>query len=151
MFEKDNLALETIFLFIEKEVAKTTSTGTLFRSNDIPSRMVRFYIKMIGPQYLRTIFAPLIRNMNDSDLSFEVDPSKISSDENIDDNMSNLKHATKQVFDTIMSNMSDCPSQILSLCGFLGRKVREKFPDHYLVAMGGFFFLRYLCPALLQA
>jgi hypothetical protein len=70
LFEKNNLTLEVIQLFIRWEVENSEDFGTLFRANSMATKLIKCYGKIVGKKYLKKIFAPLIRKIND--INFEV-------------------------------------------------------------------------------
>lgn len=50
----------------------------------------------------------------------------------------------------IFSMLSECPIQLRVLALMLNEQVEAKFTDSdWPVAVGGFFFLRYICPAII--
>ena len=38
--------------------------GTLFRSNSMASKMIKFYCKMVGQKYLQSLFVPIIKKLS---------------------------------------------------------------------------------------
>eukprot|EP01119_Soliformovum_irregulare_P018611 TRINITY_DN574_c0_g1_i1.p1 TRINITY_DN574_c0_g1~~TRINITY_DN574_c0_g1_i1.p1 ORF type:complete len:1038 (+),score=322.06 TRINITY_DN574_c0_g1_i1:3422-6535(+) len=150
ILEKKCQTLQVLDFFMGREVELSQSSGTLFRANDPSSRIVRFYLKYLGFDWIESIFGPIISRLVASNFECEVDPIRLDGNSNIDDNMERLIGLTQEFFDAIVKNLDRCPPQITALCACIGMKVKSKFPEHTLSAMGGFFFLRYLCPALVQ-
>jgi len=150
VLEKKCQTLQILDFFMEREVQLSQSSGTLFRANDPSSRLIRFYLKYLGFDWIESIFGPIISRLVASNFECEVDPIRLDGNSNVEDNMERLIGLTQEFFDAIVKNLDRCPPQIVALCACIGTKVQSKFPEHTLSAMGGFFFLRYLCPALVQ-
>jgi hypothetical protein len=78
-----------------------------------------------------------------------VDPVKLREDEDRQLNLVHLVATTTQFFEAIINSIEDLPIPILCICYDLGQAVQEKYSENYLVAIGGFLFLRFICPAIL--
>jgi hypothetical protein len=64
ILEMHNKTLDLIKVFVTREVAANEEFGTLFRSNSMASKLMKFYCKLIGQKYLQSLFVPLIRKLN---------------------------------------------------------------------------------------
>ncbi|KAI8050945.1 hypothetical protein BDF22DRAFT_745143 [Syncephalis plumigaleata] len=122
---------ETIRLLqyvIERELARTETAAEVFRRNCMATKLMAFYARMYGSEYLRITLQDLIQELinNQQRWSLELDPSKLP------------------------------PAPIQSetwptcICHFLSTVVGERFPKAKLTAVGGFIFLRFFCPAIVS-
>lgn len=66
--------------------------------------------------------------------------------------MQHLRQLTHDLIERIVDNVQALPQQFKELCIHLKREAEHKFPDEYprttFASVGGFLFLRFLCPAL---
>jgi len=150
LFERNGNSMSFLHALIRHEVNNTNDGGTLFRLNSVVSNMLSTYFHFIGNEYLRQLLSPLISNIFLEDISMEIDPSKISEGENVESNLQNLITASQKVLDAIVASVEYCPKSIKYLCYFLLTEVQNKFPDSIHIAIGGFYFLRYVLPALVS-
>jgi len=98
---------------------------------------------------MKTIQA-IINSVLESKLSYEVNPDKVTSGEDVDANMQRLLDTCQQILDVIIDSSSDTPPPFRAMANHLRKECVAKFPDmsgHK--AVGGFIFLRFFCPAIL--
>lgn len=50
----------------------------------------------------------------------------------------------------IKEHIGSCPLPFRDICHYLREVVRAKYPESSLTAVGGFIFLRFLCPAIVS-
>ncbi|RKP27599.1 hypothetical protein SYNPS1DRAFT_26753, partial [Syncephalis pseudoplumigaleata] len=115
---------ETIRLLqyvIERELARTETAAEVFRRNCMATKLMAFYARMYGSEYLRITLQDLIQELigNPQRWTLELDPDKM-------------------------------PRQLREICHFLSTVVGERFPKAKLTAVGGFIFLRFFCPAIVS-
>lgn len=82
--------------------------------------------------------------MNPND--YEVDPSRLKGG-NVNENVSRLSELVLRFVDAIISSADILPRPIREVCCMLKTAVSERFDEFSLTAVGGFIFLRFLCPA----
>jgi len=160
--------LDLIRTFIDIEIAVANET-TLFRSNSPVTRMFKYYSKMIGIHYLFDNLAKYIAELEASQkqkhlqkkseselelmnpgLDFEVDPSKMNSEEDENVNKLQLQLVSQKIFNAIMRSATTMPPAILIICTHLRKVVAQTFPgkDLEYKAISAFLFLRFICPSL---
>src|SRR5690606_36489633 len=79
---------------------------------------------------------------------YEIDPNKIPSNQNIDQNISNLKSLVVSLITQIIESKHLIPKVFLEICHLLIKCTKDKFRESQNSLIGGFIFLRYICPAL---
>lgn len=84
------------------------------------------------------------------DRCFELDPSKIGPDEDVNKNRKNVVEATEMFLGAICDSLNDAPRSFRKICNFILTAVREKFPEAKYTAVGSFIFLRFFCPAIVS-
>ncbi|GLD91629.1 hypothetical protein PINS_up000162 [Pythium insidiosum] len=147
---------------IECEVASVMNIATLFRSDDYASRLVSTYSKTVGSRYIKEILTDPIQVVymlkpDDVDLKTDLPgaPSLRTRQ-----NARNIMDACQMVLDSILANKSSIPSSYFHICSDLNAKVISRFDgsmeglaveDPVAVTrsvIGGFLFLRFVCPAI---
>lgn len=97
------------------------------------------------------------------EVSVEVDPSKLIPGEDLEINQQKLLGVSKgllnrirydiyvwHIFDwrDITRSVENCSYGLRRMFLQTRKLVAKKFPEHHLRVVGGFYFLRFLCPAL---
>ncbi|KAL7754367.1 Ras GTPase activating protein ira2 [Sorochytrium milnesiophthora] len=154
--EGDLLAL--VRRVLQLEVAKAETAATLFRRNSMATKMLTIYGKAFGQDYLRETLMEPMKALYASTLAFEVDSSKLKPSENRKTNVENLIQMTQTFLDTITDSAAAMPKHMLlvmrlcralrAVCEMLSTLTARRFAGAESVAVGGFVFLRYFCPAI---
>jgi len=163
-------AVGLVQYFITKEVESSNKEGTLFRANSISSKMFTTYSRVIALKYVWKIFAYPVAELDHmaqvatgetsgeggskttimGPMAMEVDPSKMeeAADEQI--NTLELWLVAQKLFSGMNKAKSSVPSEIRLLLRHVQTEVAGKFSEQAAhKAMGGFLFLRLLCPSLM--
>jgi len=150
-FEYHDKFIDFITLLIKDEVLRTMTVTTLFRTNSLTTTIMTEYAKMIGADFLRQTIGPIIIDLctNYKDTSFEVDPSKMKPGENVDANLQYLQDLVSRFLDALITSLNICPELFRILCNILHGSTATKFPGSRVVVIAGFFFLRFICPAII--
>lgn len=131
---------------IQHEIEKTKDEGTLLRNTCVATLLMSAYGRLVGELYLSQLLKPLVFEFPKSQ-SFEIDPNRITKG-SVEENMNNLIKLTKKFIDQIVNSLELCPKSLRVLCSLLQKEVSKKFPQSRLSSVGGFFFLRFICPAI---
>eukprot|EP01120_Amphizonella_sp_Union-15-10_P000228 TRINITY_DN10257_c0_g1_i1.p1 TRINITY_DN10257_c0_g1~~TRINITY_DN10257_c0_g1_i1.p1 ORF type:complete len:713 (+),score=102.08 TRINITY_DN10257_c0_g1_i1:102-2240(+) len=132
---------------VTDEFAHQKNVATLFRNNSMTSHLITTYTKLIGRTYLVKVLNPVIRSLLKSlDKNYEVDPNR--SKNVLPEAIDNVKELTSNFMSAILRSASSCPAPISFICQTLAKVTEERFPQSRYMAIGGFFFLRYVCPAI---
>ncbi|KAJ5073737.1 ras gtpase-activating protein [Anaeramoeba ignava] len=151
---------------ISQEVLRTMSAGSLFRSNDAATKMITKYAMLYGKNYLKEILYDNIKELCDSGLECEVDPNKLmysessndgtevqvesNVDQKIEANMKNLKFYFHKFLDRVFLSAEQAPPGFKFIAATLRNVIMQRFPDNVTSAIGGFIFLRFICPAIVS-
>jgi hypothetical protein len=63
-------------------------------------------------------------------------------------NITALTDVCTALLDSIFKHVQECPVPIRRLCAIMHNSVLQKYPQHGSIAIGSFFFLRFMNPAL---
>ncbi|KAJ3221156.1 Ras GTPase activating protein ira2, partial [Clydaea vesicula] len=150
VFEAKGKSFKLLKVVVESEVNHTDSPANLFRRNSMATRLLTNYAKAEGAEYLLATLKPLMEDLIDrkSDISFEMDPTRMGPNDVAENNLNNLKLISQGFLDAIIGNVSKVPFKIREVCSYISYIVAQRFPDARVAAVGGFIFLRFFCPAL---
>ncbi|KAG0221205.1 Ras GTPase activating protein ira2 [Mortierella sp. GBA43] len=149
VFESRGLAMPLLKAIIMKEV-RETGESELFRRNCMATRLLTVFAKINGAEYLKSTLQPLLNALMTPPAqgSYELDPARLGPDEDSNINFENLKLMAQFFLDTITESAPNVPNSFREVCWYLSQAVGERFPDAKFTAVGGFIFLRFLCPAI---
>ncbi|ELR25186.1 Ras GTPase activation domain containing protein [Acanthamoeba castellanii str. Neff] len=77
-----------------------------------------------------------------------MDPHRETNPAKVESNLSRLLCTAKQVVDHICCSLNSIPNILRRIFCFLGSEIKQRFPEEVNMVLSGFFFLRFLCPAL---
>jgi hypothetical protein len=134
---------------IRREVTLTEQETTLFRSVSMPTQIISTFAKQVGTQYLHQVIRPLVLTIIGTPWSFEVDPEKLEEGGQVMLNTVHLVRSCEDMLQHITATIDQCPRSLWRACKLMYDIVSEKFPDSALKSVGGLFFLRFVCPAIM--
>eukprot|EP00026_Physarum_polycephalum_P003940 Phypoly_transcript_03957.p1 GENE.Phypoly_transcript_03957~~Phypoly_transcript_03957.p1 ORF type:complete len:684 (+),score=176.74 Phypoly_transcript_03957:71-2122(+) len=152
LFEANDAADVLIKHFIDLEMTKANASEgptTLFRRDSVASKVMRFYTKLIGQQYLISILWPNIRYVCLHDDMIEIDPNKMNKGDDLEDHLANFQDVLANFLEAIVNSVPLCPPQLRAICQHLNAKANQFFPDNDLKVVSGFIFLRFFTPAII--
>jgi len=149
VLEMKGKSVDVIKTLITMEVAVTLEASTLFRGNSSPTKLMTAYSKLIGTDYLNNTLRTLLVLLLCSQEGFEVNPAKASTGDNIEENLSNLMDWCERFVEQIVQTADAIPTPFRLICKHLQSEVTPKFPKSRYITVGGFIFLRFICPAIL--
>eukprot|EP00002_Diphylleia_rotans_P008478 TRINITY_DN1834_c0_g2_i3.p1 TRINITY_DN1834_c0_g2~~TRINITY_DN1834_c0_g2_i3.p1 ORF type:complete len:2567 (-),score=480.65 TRINITY_DN1834_c0_g2_i3:159-7859(-) len=148
LFENNGQTARLLKAAIDWEVKKTVSPTTLFRTNSVASKMIGVYSRLIGTQYLKHTLQNIIVSICSDATSYEVDPDKVGQGEDAAVNIPRLASRCQEILDRILKSIDSCPISLRDIYRHLRASVSSRFPSHTLTAIGGFLFLRFICPCV---
>ncbi|XP_064835752.1 rasGAP-activating-like protein 1 isoform X1 [Oncorhynchus masou masou] len=151
-----------------REVNHTLDPNTLFRSNSLASKAMEQFMKAVGMLYLHEVLKPIINRIFEEKKYIELDPCKIdlnrtrrisfkgavSEAEVRESSVEMLQGYLSNIVESIIGSVTQCPPVMRVAFKQLHKRVEEQFPepeneDVKYLAISGFFFLRFLAPAIL--
>ena len=147
LFEARGVTIEMLTHFCKLEIQQTEDQATVFRRNSISSKLLALYGKTQLKGFINSSIGEALRRLESGAIpnSFEIDPAKT---ENPSANHENLKNLAKLFLDLILNNEFLIPKSVRAECAVVSSIVKNKFPGTERMAVGGFIFLRILCPIL---
>uniref|UniRef100_A0A7S4KY45 Ras-GAP domain-containing protein n=1 Tax=Paramoeba aestuarina TaxID=180227 RepID=A0A7S4KY45_9EUKA len=135
---------------VTREVTTTQDHSTLFRGNSPSTKLMTAFTRILGKDYLDIVLKPFVEALVEEDPAlYEVDPAK-SKEGDVEENMQRLLVKCQEILDIILDSLGICPPSFRMVTKHLQREVVKRFPDSKNTCVGGFFFLRYLCPVLMS-
>ena len=135
---------------IEAEVGRTERVAELFRGISVPTKLVSDYAKRVGSAYLIETLQSTILQLLAQGLSLEVDEAKLEKGEDVGGNLQMLLLYCNIVVQMIFESLDNVPPTFPHLFALMKRAVLAKWPEEEHIAVGGFVFLRFFCPALVS-
>ncbi|KAJ5073221.1 ras gtpase-activating protein [Anaeramoeba ignava] len=148
VFRSQHLLLELLKFSILNEISETDFSANLFRRNTLATKLLTSFGKMYGKNYIAMILAFPLSQLIQEQKSLEIDPNKIEEVSEIETNQENLKSQVRYLLEYIITKPDLCPKSLQEICHFLRARVSQKFPEMGTRTVGGFIFLRLLCPSL---
>ncbi|KAJ1675764.1 Ras GTPase activating protein ira2 [Spiromyces aspiralis] len=152
VFDSRGKGLHLLNTIIDCELQKTDSAAELFRRNCLATRLLGAYSKSHGSKYLELTLKPQITKIlgQAPELNtYELNPSRYDENEQSKArNLENLQRLCSELLDAIIESGKNMPDSFHQVCHMLYSLVEPYFPGSGLTAVGGFLFLRFLCPAL---
>lgn len=135
-------------MIVEKEVRGCLEAGILFRKNSLVSKIFMRYVREVCGDYLKDTLVPIIEYITQSDGSFELDPTRIGEDEDVEKNQNSLIEAAKTLLEKLLDSVDTLHVGIRHCFYIIRDRVIEKFPQSVNICVGGFYFLRMICPII---
>lgn len=145
---------DTLMLVLEHlictEVNRCKSVNTLFRGEELSSRVLRSYVRMNGFEYIRKVLGDLVAEVAANNYHFEIDPNRANPSMDLKANFIKLEELTQRFLDTILDSYIYVPPEFLRLCKCIYANSAVKFAseDFEQLVVAGFMFLRFICPAI---
>jgi len=169
--------LDFLHCVIDREVAQCKEENTLFRGNSLAIACFQIVAKIAGTRYLWNTLGVFITELAqkskvgaekkdkqdslahassktslfDEELEMEVDPSKVEEGEDLGSSSINkytLLLITQKLFHTILLSKDMIPYEIRSVLEHVKESVGHVFQSAQYKAIGAFFFLRLVVPAI---
>jgi len=166
--------IDLLMSLVDQEVESVPNTTQLFRGNSLATKAFRAYSRMVGLNYLWMSLARFMHELNhlakskdgkkdderqvntDSNeqvsilsTEFEVDPSKLASGADEESQSYMLSQRARQLVLCITNSTQYLPPELRSFAAKLKTRVTQRFSDADHIAIGGTFFLRFICPAVI--
>jgi len=163
-----NKLKEILKRLVQMTVQATKQESTLFRTNSLATKLIRILLFLYGEEYLRKVIKPFVTEIIEEKESLNPDPDQVISKETIEkeiaesngaikgeeeakkkilkDCQDRLESICRKIMNTLLETSNDLPSLFYSIFSSVRFYVAEKFPNSKYLAVGGFFFLRFLVP-----
>ncbi|TAQ89385.1 hypothetical protein B7494_g2262 [Chlorociboria aeruginascens] len=126
----------------------------LFRGNSLLTQALDFHMRRVGKEYLVEVLFEKINAINALNPDCEVDPSRISPEQDVSKNWTQLIKLTTDIWNKISDSASRCPDDLRKIFKYIRAVAEDRYGDFLrtvaYTSVSGFLFLRYLCPAILN-
>lgn len=153
VFDSKRLLPHLFNNFFTKEVETADCYQVLFRGNSLASKIMSFCFKCFGANYLISTFLPLITSLystENENKSYEIDPSRLESNELVEENQENLKNLTQKALNLLFNSSDQFPLNLRILCSCLNDSISKRFPSNGHQSVGTVIFLRFINPVLIS-
>ncbi|KAH8162171.1 hypothetical protein CIB48_g6067 [Xylaria polymorpha] len=150
IFESRGRAFELMEALIKQEIEDTENEAEILRRNCVATKMLSIYAKWKGSHYLKTTLQKVVTKLmqTSQDLDLELDPSRLSSPEELQKNAMQLRVVAKVFIDDICASSVNIPPSFRKICSIISTAVMPRFQEAKYTAVGAFIFLRFFCPAI---
>lgn len=150
VFESRGMGFDLLEAVIKLEVEETESESELLRRTCVATKMLSVYAKWKGSAYLKATLQKVVERlmMTANDLDFELDPTRVKSQDELKKNAVQLQIVAKVFIDDISASSSKIPTAFRKICSIISSAVTTRFPEAKYTAVGAFIFLRFFCPAI---
>jgi len=144
---QNNAVFESI---IRDEIDREKQLTSLFRTDSCATKMMRFFSNIYGIKWLTLAIGDLVKEIVNNPGNYEVDSSKLPPGQTVEANLQALRNTTIKFLESILTKGDNIPNEIRRIGRFLKEEVEKKYPGAGNIALAGFFFLRFICPAILN-
>jgi len=135
---------------IHSEIEKTKEEALLFRNDSFANRLLSEFSILLGSDFVHRTFRFLIKEILEPDYDVEIDPKKIDATANLDANRKRLADITESFLGYLIESENHIPLPFREITLFLYEEAQRKYPNAQYKVIGGFIFLRWLCPAIVS-
>jgi hypothetical protein len=136
---------------IDLEFDTVHVANTLFRDNSFSSKSLSAYNKIVTKSYLRKTLRPLVYSLYYNSVSVELEEAKLGPTDSLVENVKNITAMVQMFMVRIFRSIEMYPLSCRFICHQLMLKATRFFPneEHLAYSLAGtFFFLRFICPAI---
>jgi len=150
-FEMKRSAAHLIKEMLKYEIDNTPDSNIIFRGNTLTTHSLDTFLKLIGIPYLHKVLGDHITEIYKGKKCCELDPARLQNPKHVKKNVKNLIYFCTAIIQDIFSSLNYFPSILRDIFQVMSRKLQERFNDENIkfTGPGGFFFLRFICPAIL--
>ncbi|KAH8888166.1 hypothetical protein GQ53DRAFT_871677 [Thozetella sp. PMI_491] len=150
IYETRGLSFVLIEALIKQEVEDTENESELLRRTCVATKMLSIYAKWKGSGYLKATLQKVVERLmlTSKDLNLELDPTRVSTPEELQKNALQLQIVAKVFIDDICASSVNIPDSFRKICSIISEAVMPRFLEAKYTAVGAFIFLRFFCPAI---
>ena len=132
----------------------TAEVNLLFRGNTLLSKALDYYMRRVGQKYLEETLGPRMRELAVDETGCEVDPTRLTAEDDVQRNWQRLISLTKDIWEHIYRSASNCPPELRMIFRRIRACVQDRYGDIMrsvtYSSVSGFLFLRFFCAAVLN-
>ena len=110
---------------IKKEIQDTENESEILRRNCVATKMLSIYAKWKGSAYLKATLQKVLERLmlRSQDLDLELDPSRITSEEEAKQNAEQLQIVAKVFIDDICASHTFIPPSFRRICSIVSQEL----------------------------
>lgn len=150
IFETRGMSFALLEALVKQEIEDTENESELLRRTCVATKMLSIYAKWKGTAYLKATLQKVVERLmlTSKDLDLELDPARVTSQEELQKNALQLRIVAKVFIDDICASSANIPTPFRKICSIISTAVMPRFPEAKYTAVGAFIFLRFFCPAI---
>lgn len=134
---------------VARELDKSISVGTLFRTNSVTTKFVREFLILSSSDFLRNVMQGPIKAIVDDPSGYECDPAKVPAGSKMGERLKRVALAADSIVNSVDAHLEELPRDVRQFFNRVFHDVQHCFPGNFRPVAAGFLFLRFLCPAIL--
>lgn len=121
IFESRGQTFELMEALIKQEIQETENESEILRRNCVATKMLSIYAKWKGSNYLKATLQKVLERLvlASHDLDLELDPTRITSEEEAQKNAQQLRIVAKVFIDDICASYAYIPASFRKICGIV--------------------------------
>jgi len=150
-FSHHGVLVEFLKESITHEINKTCNGETLFREMSLSTRLLSIYLEDDGREYLKGIVTHLMNSLAGIEAVMDVPSGTVASSEQlimVKSNLNRIMEISQNFLDQVLTSANRFPMYFRELMHHTRSTVDGSFPNMTHAVVGGFVFLRFLCPAI---
>lgn len=148
-FGNTGLIDKIIHELIKSEISRASRPFYILRGNSCATTALSLYSGLKGNEYLVRTLKPVLTELVNSEDFFDIEKLELSDPE-VEKEVPLFMNYLEKIIDSLYESISYFPKDFFKICQIIHSSTYEKFPDHALIAVGSFFFLRFLCPSIVN-
>lgn len=123
---------------------------TIFRGNGIPSRLISYFPRLFGQEWLDSNFKPMILNIItqiEKGVKCQINPQKITDGSSLQLNRENFHSILVNTIETLLNALRNLPVPIIRMTQMIYHRINQEYEGTGLQIVYGFLFLRFIFPA----
>eukprot|EP01118_Nematostelium_gracile_P007332 TRINITY_DN2383_c0_g1_i2.p1 TRINITY_DN2383_c0_g1~~TRINITY_DN2383_c0_g1_i2.p1 ORF type:complete len:563 (+),score=121.52 TRINITY_DN2383_c0_g1_i2:49-1737(+) len=149
-YEAHKRTLYFLKQLIREEVEKTNHSATILREESHACLFIRHYFRsVVGKRYLHKVLNPFVSQVYHQDRVLQINPAQVGEQEAYR-NLKTVLILAESLLETVFGSELACPIGYRQILSYLERQLKNRFPDVDTGIVGAYFFLSYLCPAIIQ-
>ena len=125
-------SLEFIKQYILEEVKRSETVNIAFNTMNISTHIIWGYFKVLTREFIYSIWADLIHEINQSNLNLEIDPLRLNNPTSImiENNVNQLIKISKLMIDKLFLNISKLHPRVKEMCDYIQSQMTKKFGNN---------------------
>ncbi|KAF0694157.1 Aste57867_14944 [Aphanomyces stellatus] len=150
LFQDQFLDMLTYMINAEISNVSESQAAELMRGNTPTMKMLCEFAYAVGTDYFRDVLDAPLTDLFQLPHSLEVNTQLVTDAAMLAANQQTLEAFAQAILDRLVATAASFPPALARLCHFLRRSVAVRFHAHTDAALGGYLFLRVLCPIIVM-